>query len=327
MKSFPTISIVIPTYNEEKNIGNCLDSIIKQNYPKDKLEIIIIDDDSNDKTVDIVKKYPVKILRNGYKHGEVGKMIGFKKAKGDFFMYLDADNELIGDGWFQKMLMPLLDNKDIVGSFTFEGARKTDSPIERYLSFDPLQRDSIYQYFSPSIDKVVEEKRDNYWVCAYKLDIIPPAGRCLYRRKEIQKIISGYKMFLELDFLVLLVKNGLNKFAYVPDAGLYHHHASSLVQLIKKRKYNLTKVYFKHVENNLYTWFDLKTPKDLLKIIIWIVYANLIIPSVAVGVYKFLKYKDLAAFYEPLVNVLVTDVIVFTFLTHYRGRALLKFLN
>ena len=102
MTTWPKISLVIPTINEERNIKNCLDSVFSQDYPKTKLEVIVVDDESTDGTLSIVRRYPVKILKNGFKHGEIGKMIGFRAAKGKYFMYLDADVELISKDFLRN---------------------------------------------------------------------------------------------------------------------------------------------------------------------------------------------------------------------------------
>lgn len=318
----PKISIVIPTYNEEDNIRACLESIFKQDYSKDKLEVIVVDDESNDDTLNIVKQFPVKLLKSGHRHGEISKMIGFRKATGEYVMYLDADNELVGDFWFEKMLKPLQENPEIVGVFTWEGARSNASALERYLSFDPLQRDSLYQYFSPSIDSVVQEQKIGYSILDYKEGKIPPAGRCMYRKAQVLKYFEAYEMFLELDFLVLLVNNKLNKFAFVPTSGLYHHHAKNLFQLLKKRKYNLKSVYLNR-KKRLYSWFNLNKVSGLFKLVSWIIYANLIIPSFLVGIYKSLKYRDFAGMYEPVANLLVTDLLLFEGLKDIRSWKLL----
>lgn len=318
--NYPTVSLIIPTLNEEDRIGACLESIFGQEYPKDKLEVIIVDDKSIDNTIKIVKKYPVKILISGARHGEISKMIGFKAAKGELMIYVDADQELIGTDWIKKMIKPLLENPKIIGSFTRNYAKKSHPPLERYMAFDPLQRDSIYQFFSPSMEETIVKKEDGYFICEYSLDKIPVSGCCLYRRKEVLDLVSKFNMFLELDFLVLLVRNGWNNFAYVPSAGYYHHHASSLAELIHKRKYNVTKVYLTHVQNKLYIWFDLSKKKDILKIIFWIIYANLFFPSIIVGFIKSLRYKDWVGMYEPIVNILITDVIVFAFISQKTGR-------
>lgn len=315
MRNTPKVSIVIPTFNEEKNIKRCLESIFRQNYPQEKLEVIVVDDKSKDRTVEIAKKLPVKILYSGKRHGEISKMVGFKQAIGEFAIYLDADIHLRGKDFFQKMLKPLLEDEEIIGSFTKFYSDEHSSAIERYLNLDPLQRDSIYQFFSPSIKPTIVEKKDNYFVCEYTEDKIPPAGLCLYRRQKLLEIVSGYDMFLDLDFLVVLVRNGLSKFGYVPEAGLYHHHVSSLGELLRKRLYNLTKVYLARRER-LYKWFDLRNPWDLAKISFWAIYVNLILPSILAGFYKSLKFRDPAGLYEPVVNFFVTDTIVLGYLVN-----------
>lgn len=318
----PKVSLIIPTFNEEKNISCCLSSIFRQNYPVSKLEVIVVDDKSTDRTKEIVKQYPVIFLTSGKRHGEISKMIGFKRATGEYAMYLDADNELVGEHWFQKMLKPLLEESGIIGSFTWEGARKDDSALERFLSFDPLQRDSIYQFFSPSIESVIESKKRDYSILKYEIGKIPPAGRCLYRRAEVMKFFEKFDMFLELDFLVLLAKNGYKHFAYVENAGLYHHHARSLKDLLKKRRYNLRKVYLARSQR-LYPWFDLKAGRDVVKLGAWIIYANLIVPSIAIGLYKSIKERDWAGLYEPVVNLLVTDMLLIEFIKNSQGRKML----
>lgn len=323
MPKTPKISIIIPTFNESKNIKNCLDSIFTQNYSLKELEVIVVDNNSTDDTAEIVKKFPIKLLKSDKRHGEISKMIGFKAAAGEYVVYIDADIELRGAGWIKRMIKPLEENKDIIGSFTRYYSKQSDPAIERYLTMDPLQRDGIYQFFSPSIKETVIEEKDEYSICQYNLTKIPPAGLCVYRRENLMPIISSYDMFLELDFLVLLVKNGLNMFAYVPSAGLFHHHVSTFGQLLRKRKYNLMNVYLLRDERQ-YKWFDLKDITSLCRIFVWVVYANLFIPSIVTGICKSLKYRDWAGMYEPIINILITDMFILFFLKDRRTLALFR---
>jgi len=91
------ISIIIPCRNEEKYIGKCLDSIIANNYPKDKLEILVIDGMSGDGTREIIEKSKIQnptsniqMLDNPKKITPVGLNIGTKKAKGEIIIRIDA---------------------------------------------------------------------------------------------------------------------------------------------------------------------------------------------------------------------------------------------
>ncbi len=86
------ISVIIPTYNEEKFIADCLKSVYEQEYPKDKIEVIVVDGHSTDKTAKIVRQeFPdVILLDNPDKIVPISMNIGIKQAKGDYIIRLDA---------------------------------------------------------------------------------------------------------------------------------------------------------------------------------------------------------------------------------------------
>jgi len=90
-----TISILIPMLNEEKYISHCLDSVLSSDYPLDKMEILLIDGMSSDKTREIIKKYQkkhsiIKLLDNPKKIVPVAMNIGIMEAKGEYIIRLDA---------------------------------------------------------------------------------------------------------------------------------------------------------------------------------------------------------------------------------------------
>lgn len=91
------VSIIIPCRNEEKFIGRCLDSIIKQDYPKDKLEVLVIDGMSEDRTREIIEKLKtqnlklkIRLLDNPRRITPCALNIGIKNAKGDLIIRMDA---------------------------------------------------------------------------------------------------------------------------------------------------------------------------------------------------------------------------------------------
>ena len=93
---FPFVSVIIPTYNEEKYIRKCLEAWVNQDYPKDRYEILIFDGMSTDRTVEIVReiqrKNPklIKLFKNEKRRQVFAFNEGIKKAKGDFFVIFGA---------------------------------------------------------------------------------------------------------------------------------------------------------------------------------------------------------------------------------------------
>ena len=92
MKKFPSVSIVIPAFNEEKIIERVIDNVKKLTYPRKK-EIIVVDDGSTDRTWDVLKKIKgIRTFRkkNGGRASAVN--YGLKKARGEIFVRIDADS-------------------------------------------------------------------------------------------------------------------------------------------------------------------------------------------------------------------------------------------
>ena len=63
--NFPKISVIIPCRNEEKFIGKCLDSILNQDYPKEKMEVLVVDGMSEDRTREIIEKFKIQNSKFG----------------------------------------------------------------------------------------------------------------------------------------------------------------------------------------------------------------------------------------------------------------------
>ncbi|MBN1797655.1 MAG: glycosyltransferase [Spirochaetales bacterium] len=85
------VSVIIPTLNQEKLIGKCIESLLCQSYQQSLIEIIVVDNGSTDKTVDIAKKYPVKLISETKKGPAAARNAGIKIATGEILIFLDHD--------------------------------------------------------------------------------------------------------------------------------------------------------------------------------------------------------------------------------------------
>ncbi|PIP14796.1 hypothetical protein COW98_04655 [Candidatus Roizmanbacteria bacterium CG22_combo_CG10-13_8_21_14_all_35_9] len=106
------VSIIIPVYNEEKFIENCLDSLMKQTEKPD--EIIVVDNNCTDRTINIVKKYPeIKIIREEEQGITHARNAGFNKAIGDIIARCDADS-ILSNNWIKTIKKIFSLNKSVV---------------------------------------------------------------------------------------------------------------------------------------------------------------------------------------------------------------------
>lgn len=110
--NLPLVSVVIPCRNEEKFIGKCLDSLIEQDYPKENIEVLVVDGASKDGTRDIVRKYKeknsfIKLLDNPDYFPSFALNKGIRESKGKIIIRCDAHSEYSKDyiqksvGWLQ----------------------------------------------------------------------------------------------------------------------------------------------------------------------------------------------------------------------------------
>ena len=147
MKKFiPAISVVIPMYNAEKYIGECLESIFAQTFQD--FEVIVVDDCSTDNSCAVVEKYSddkLKLIRRKFNSGYPGipSNIGMKIACGEYIFFMDND-DLITKTAFEEM---------------YSIAKKFDADVvacEKYFQFNDDDIKNFYITSYPSVKFVTE---------------------------------------------------------------------------------------------------------------------------------------------------------------------------
>ena len=138
LKDLPFVSVVVPVRNEEKFIGKCVESLLNGTYPKDKLEILVVDGMSEDETRKIVeryeRKYPhvVKLLKNEKLYTPCGLNIGIKNSRGDIVMVAGA-HTTFSENYIEECVKRLLNNCDVAGGIV-KTLPRDDKPISKAIA-------------------------------------------------------------------------------------------------------------------------------------------------------------------------------------------------
>ncbi|MGB9598505.1 MAG: glycosyltransferase, partial [Minisyncoccales bacterium] len=107
------ISVVIPAYNEERNIGQCLAALKKQDFPSKNYEIIVVDNNSTDKTAQIARKMRAKVVFEKTQGYVFALRRGCSQAKGEIIAITDADT-LVSKDWLKKIYQAYQKNPQVV---------------------------------------------------------------------------------------------------------------------------------------------------------------------------------------------------------------------
>lgn len=111
----PLISVIIPTYNEQRFISGCLESLFKQTYRN--IEIIVVDDGSTDRTYNILKSIKgIKLLKQQHQGPGAARNKGAQKSKGSILVFVDADMKFSPK--FIALLTKPIRSDQVIGTFS-----------------------------------------------------------------------------------------------------------------------------------------------------------------------------------------------------------------
>lgn len=247
MSALPRISVVIPTLNAERYLDECLAALFDQDWPRDALEVLLVDAGSTDRTLEIARGHGVdRILDNPLKTGEAGKAVGVKAATGELILSVDSDNVVVGTDWLARMAAPFEDPEVFAAEVARFDYRRRDRLINRWHALtgvaDPLTlyvgnyaRDSLvtgdwtgFPYSS--------EPRDGWERVELDAEAVPVLGAngFMVRRSAFDGMPVGDYHF-DLDFVYELVLRGHRTVARV-DIPIRHYFCDGLPRFVRKTR-------------------------------------------------------------------------------------------
>lgn len=317
----PTVAFIMPTLNAEQHVEDCLISIVRQKYPKHKMEIIICDGGSSDSTLEIAKKYDCKVIYNPEHRADAGITLGMKASKADVNFVVNADNELPREDWIQLMIKPFVENADVHGVFTRTLKSEGDSTITRYWillhDHNPLNWFIFRNVIDPNSMKesygVIKEtpcyKIFNF--NAQRFPLVYLAQGFGVRRNFIHSIESEFE---HVNAVIEMLRRGM-KIAYVPDAGMYHYTLENFKHFIRKFHHRIID-RLKTEEHGYRSRIRLMTKRRRKRQSLWFLYSLIPIFPTIDSVKGCLKDRDTAWFYHPLVCFTLSLLILISYIEY-----------
>lgn len=221
-ESLPMVSVLVPCYNEEKTVEKTVESLLALDYPHEKLQIIVIDDGSRDRTWEIVQKYVgnsrVLLLtkkNEGSKYAALNYGITF--AKGDIIGCLDADSRVTPNA-LRASMKRLLE----AGAMAVVPAMYIDKPNNLLLYMQKVEFE-----FATFLRAALQELDAIY---------IAPGPFSLFR-KEVFETLGVYKEAHhteDLEMALRMQKNNM-KIVFAPESIVYTMGMRRLWPLVRQR--------------------------------------------------------------------------------------------
>ena len=261
-KIFPRISIIMHTLNAEAILDNCLTAIARQTYPQDKIEIILADAHSTDRTREIAAKYGARVLDDNGKNMEEGKRLALQHAAGEFVVFVDADNEITHPDYLELAVAALASNPQALGVESYYLASAKMSSFCAYLTALLHISDPIAWLMCANPQLVARDGEVERWTLPHGSFSYPlGANGFVFRRADLESAKADEK-FQDTHVALFLMKNGKSEWLRIRRRGVHHYYIQTLWKFVQKRR--RATVHFLRVQEEMpVNWMKERPPVPL----------------------------------------------------------------
>lgn len=323
---YPSVSFIIPTLNAGRFLSRCLKAISEQDYPKNKIEIIVADAYSTDNTRAIAREFGAKVINNPKILHEPGKTLATKIATGKLLFYTDADNILATKTWLRDMVRPYQEQLDVLGFLPQTVPPPDSSSLNRYLGYlftDPLTWFIYGPAANPHDYKAIY--RPLTATALYDIYRFEVTNHPLFGLSQGVGVASRFKrggLGYADDILsgIQLIKQG-GLVAYVPKAQVYHYHVESLGNFVKKYRWRARNNLNQKVKGmGLVNRLQFFNPTRRLRAVLFIPYSlSMILPTID-AIRLAIKWRDLVMFWHLPACLTLSYIIISEYLKKVLGK-------
>lgn len=197
----PKVSIILRSFNEERWIGACLEAIQKQTYKN--FEVILVDNNSTDKTVERAKLYPIKIINIVNFMPGLSLNMGIRESSGEYLVCLSAHCIPVNDHWLENLVKPFENDPKLAGVYGRQEPMSFTPDTDKRDLLTIFGLDKKIQYKDSFFHNANSIIRRDLWVKVPFDEKITNIEDRLWAREILQ---LGYHLI------------------YEPEASVFHHH-------------------------------------------------------------------------------------------------------
>jgi len=258
-ENFPRVSFIMPTLNAEAILENCLASIAQQNFPREKMEIILADAHSTDRTRDIAKKFGVIVLDDDGKNMEEGKRLALRNATGEFIVFVDADNEITHDDYISLAVAALQKNPQALGVESYYLPSPKMSSFCTYITHLLHISDPIAWLMSANPKMISRDGDIERWTLPPNTFSYPlGANGFVFRRADLESVKAD-EQFQDTHVALYLMKRGQREWLRIRGRGVHHYYIQTLWKFVQKRR-RATVHFLRVQEEAKINWMREKPP-------------------------------------------------------------------
>jgi glycosyltransferase involved in cell wall biosynthesis len=226
----------MPTLNVEALLDNCLASIARQTYPRDRYEIILADAHSTDRTREIAKKHGAIVLDDDGKNMEEGKRLALQNASGDYIVFADADNEISHPDYVELAVKALAANSQALGVEAYYPPSPKMSSFCAYLTHLLHISDPICWLMSRKPVLVARDGDVERWALpGGSLSYPLGANGFVFRRADLESVKAG-EHFQDTHAALHLMRAGKGEWLRIRGRGVHHYYVQTLWGFVQKRR-------------------------------------------------------------------------------------------
>jgi glycosyltransferase involved in cell wall biosynthesis len=235
---YPKVSFIIPTLNAAALLDNCLESIARQNYPREQVEVVIADAFSQDATREIAARYGARVIDDEGSNMEEGKRLALRHATGEFIVFVDADNELTHPDYLALAVGALQANPQALGVESYYLPSPKMSSFCRYVTARLHISDPLSWLMTARPRLVARDGEVERWTlagdsCSYPLG----ANGFVFRRADVESVqTTNRDLFQDTHVALHLMKAGKREWLRIRGRGVHHYYIQGAWAFVLKRR-------------------------------------------------------------------------------------------